>query len=98
MRKFFAGLMMMLCVSMTLSAANPKDTVRVDNRHISRVVEDKTTNSKGDKVSKYYVVYKDELISTSKNVYEKYNLCRKYHAKLALAMVINKKNKRIILD
>lgn len=76
------------------------DTVAIANTKIQRMVQDETTNSKGKKVVKYYVLYGNELVQTSKSVVEAYNLCKKYNAKCALAMVINRKTnkKRIILD
>lgn len=76
------------------------DTVAIENTKIQRMVQDETTNSKGKKVVKYYVLYGNELVKTSKSVVEAYNLCKKYNAKCALAMVINRKTnkKRIILD
>lgn len=76
------------------------DTVAVVNTKIQRMVQDETINSKGKKVVKHYVLYGNELVQTSKSVVEAYNLCKKYNAKCALIMVINRKTnkKRIILD
>lgn len=76
------------------------DTIAVVNAKIQRMIQDETTNPKGKKVVKYYVLYGNELVHTSKSVFEAYNLCKKYNAECALAMVINKKTnkKRIILN
>lgn len=76
------------------------DTVAVVNSKIERMIQDETTNTKGKKVVKYYVMYSGKLIPTSKSVVNAYNLCRKYKAECALVMVINKKTnrKRIILN
>ncbi len=92
----------LLAGSMTANAESEvkNDTVAIANTKIQRMVQDETTNSKGKKVVKYYVLYGNELVKTSKSVVEAYNLCKKYNAKCALAMVINRKTnkKRIILD
>lgn len=76
------------------------DTVTVVNTKIQRIIQDETTSTKGKKVVKYYVLYDGKLVQTSKSVVEAYNLCKKYNAECALAMVINRKTnkKRIILD
>lgn len=56
--------------SLTASAKSdaPSDTIKVDNAKIERVIEDKTTNSKGKTVVKYYFLYDHQLILTSKSV------------------------------
>lgn len=76
------------------------DTIAVVNAKIQRMIQDETTSSKGKKVVKYYVLYDGKLVPTSKSVVEAYNLCAKYKAECALAMVISKKThrKRIILN
>lgn len=70
------------------------DTIVVDNAKIERVVEDKTTNSNGKTVVKYYFLYDHQLISTSKPVVEVYNLAKQYGADCALALVVNRETKR----
>lgn len=70
------------------------DTIAVDNAKIERVVENKTTNSKGKAMVKYYFIYGGELVPTSKLVVEVYNLAKQYGANCALAVVINKETKR----
>lgn len=72
----------------------PSDTIKVDNAKIERVIEDKTTNSKGKTVVKYYFLYDHQLILTSKPVVEVYKLAKQYGAECALAMVINRETKR----
>ena len=62
------------------------------------LVQYPTTNSKGNKTTKYYFIYKGELIKTSKTVVEKYKLAKQFGANCALVMVINKNSKRIILN
>lgn len=76
------------------------DTVAVVNAKIQKVIQNETTNSKGKKVVKYYVLYDGKLVQTSKYVVEAYNLCLEYDAECALAMVINRKTgkRRIILN
>lgn len=70
------------------------DTITVENSKIERVIEDKTTNSKGKTVVKYYFLYDHQLISTSKPVVEVYNLAKQYGAECALAMVVNRETQR----
>lgn len=72
----------------------PSDTIKVDNAKIERVIEDKTTNSKGKTVVKYYFLYDHQLILTSKSVVKVYKLAKQYGAECALAMVINRETKR----
>lgn len=82
-----------------LNAENKPDTLRVDNAKITKVIEDVTTNNKGNKVTKYYFIYNGELVNTSKTVVAKYKIAKQYGANCALAIVIKGKGtKRIILD
>lgn len=73
------------------------DTIRVDNTKIREVVEHRTTNSKGNPIIKYYFVYDNELISTSKTVVDKYKLSKQYKVNCPLAIIVRGKNKRIML-
>ncbi len=95
MKKLILALALM-AGALTASAkeAAKNDTIKVDNTKIEKVIETKTTNSKGEAVTKYYILYDKQLISTSKNVVEMYKLCKEYGADLALAMVINTKTNR----
>lgn len=82
-----------------LNAENKPDTLRVDNAKITKVIEDVTTNTKGNKVIKYYFIYNGELVNTSKTVIAKYKIAKQYGANCALAIIIKGKgSKRIILD
>lgn len=85
---------LMLFVSCVMYA---NDTIRIDNTKIREVVEHKTTNSKGNPTVKYYIVYNDELISTSKTVVDKINLSKRYRTKCSLCVIVRGKNKRIAL-
>lgn len=91
MKKFLLLSVAMMMLS-TSYAAQPNDTISVNNLDIKRWVQAESTNSKGAKVVKYYCIWKDELVNTSKNVYEKAMLCQKYGAKCAL-ICIGKKSK-----
>lgn len=91
MKHFFLLSVAMMVLS-TSYAAQPNDTVSVDQADVKRWVQSETTNAKGAKVTKYYCIWKDELVSTSKNVYEKAMLCKQYGAKCAL-ICIGKKSK-----
>lgn len=80
-------------------AAEKVDTLKVDNHKITKVIEDVTTNNKGNKVTKYYFIYNGELVNTSKTVVAKYKIAKQYGANCTLAIVIKGKGtKRIILD
>lgn len=100
MKKFI--LTMFLAISaMSVHAEEAKnDTIPVKHEEILKLVNDETTNSKGQKVTKHYFLIENELIPASKRVVETYNLCQKHDAKCRLAVVINKKTnrKRIILN
>ncbi len=87
-----------LTFSLNVSAASNNDTIKVDNNSITKVIEAPTTNSKGKPTTKYYFIYKGELINTSKNVVNKYKLAKQYNANCALVLVVSKSNKRIILN
>lgn len=78
----------------------PNDTIPIKSEQVTKVVTDETTNAKGKKIVKYYFVLSEQLIPTSKNVVEYYNLSKKHGAKCALAVVVSGKTgrKRIILN
>ena len=92
MKKFI--FIILLFVSCAVYA---NDTIRVDNTKIREVIEHKTTNSKGNPTIKYYFVYDNELISTSKTVVDKYKLSKQYKVNCSLAIIVRGKNKRIAL-
>ena len=93
----FIAVLMIMSIS-TVSATEKADTLKADNTKVEKVIEDKTTNTKGKPVVNYYILYNRELIKTSKTVAEKITLCKKYNAKCALAIVVKGSSKRIILD
>lgn len=88
---------LLLTLSLNVNAAN-NDTLKVDNNAITKVIEAPTTNSKGKATTKYYFIYKGELVNTSKTVVTKYKLAKQYNANCALALVVSRTNKRIILN
>lgn len=90
--------MMLVCCIINTNAATKADTLKVDNQAITEVIVYPTTNTKGEKTTKYYFIYKGELVNTSKTVVEKYKLAKQFHANCALAIVVSKSNKRIILN
>ena len=98
MKKFVIAALL-LAGSMSAFAEVKNDTLSGDNTKVRELIADETTNSKGKPVTKYYFLYDDELISTSKSVAEKYNLCKRHGAKCLLSIVVNRKSnrKRIIL-
>lgn len=100
MKRIILAFVLLVGGTMAYAQEAKNDTVAVVNSQIKQIVQDETTNSKGKKVVKYYVLYNGVLVPTSKHVVETYNLCLKYKAEFALAMVINKRTnkKRIILN
>lgn len=76
------------------------DTLPLKMESVSKVVVDETTNAKGKKVTRHYMMYDGELLPTTKRVVEMYSLCKKYNAKCALAIVRSGKTnrKRVILN
>lgn len=96
-KTIFIIILFMSCI-IKVTASTKADTIAVNNNMIERVIVDETINTKGNKVKKYYFIYNGELINTSKTVIEKYNLCKKYNAKIALIIVKRGNNKRIIFN
>lgn len=91
-------LVMCLCFVLNINAATKSDTLKVDNKQITKVIEYPTTTTAGKKTIKYYFIYKGELVNTSKNVVDKFKLAKQFGANCALVIVVGKTNKRIILD
>lgn len=93
-------ILMLLTISLAANAMD-KDTIRIQQSQITKLVADSGVSPKGKKYTKYYAIVNGELVSVSKSVVEKINLCKKYGAKCALAVVRNKNThtlQRIILD
>ena len=82
----------MAVIALNASAATPNDTIGIDQRDVKKWVETEVVNTKGVKTKKYYCIYKEQLVPTSKTVYEKAMLCNKFGAKCAL-ILIGKKTK-----
>ena len=87
---------MLLALSMTATAAQPNDTIAVNQSAITKWIVDETTNTKGARVKKYYVIYNGELLTTSKTCYEKASLCQKHGAKCNLIAIGKKKNGKFV--
>ena len=101
MKKIILTLLLSIAFMAALAGNDAKnDTIAVNNADIIKIVEDESTNSKGNKITKYYFMYHGELIQASRHVVESYHLCKKHGAKCHLAMVVNNKTnrKRIILN
>lgn len=93
-------LVVMLALAQAVRGAE-KDTISIAQSQITKLVTDAGVSSNGKQYTKYYAIVNGELVSVSKAVVEKINLCKKYGAKCALAGVRNKKTKsltRIILN
>ena len=72
------------------------DTLVVNNANIEKIIEHKTTNTKGAPIVKYYFLYNKELISTNKTTTDKYKLCKQYGATIKLLIVKGKSSTRIV--
>lgn len=99
MKKFII-ILLMIVVAISANAIE-KDTISISQTQITKIVTDTGVSSNGKKYTKYYAIVNGELVSISKAVVEKINLCKKYGAKCAIAGVRNKKTKsltRIILN
>ena len=99
MKKFII-ILLMIVVAISAKAIE-KDTISISQTQITKIVTDTGVSSNGKQYTKYYAIVNGELVSISKSVVEKINLCKKYGAKCAIAGVRNKKTKsltRIILN
>ena len=99
MKKFII-ILLMIVVAISANAIE-KDTISISQTQITKIVTDTGDSSNGKQYTKYYAIVNGELVSISKSVVEKINLCKKYGAKCAIAGVRNKKTKsltRIILN
>lgn len=99
MKKFII-ILLMIVVAISANAIE-KDTISISQTQITKIVTDTGVSSNGKQYTKYYAIVNGELVSISKAVVEKINLCKKYGTKCAIAGVRNKKTKsltRIILN
>ena len=99
MNKFII-ILLMIVVAISANAIE-KDTISISQTQITKIVTDTGVSSNGKQYTKYYAIVNGELVSISKAVVDKINLCKKYGAKCAIAGVRNKKTKsltRIILN
>lgn len=82
-----------------IASAATSDTIAVQQTDITKWIVEQTTTSKGKPTTKYYCIYKDELVNTSKSVSERVSLCKKHNAKCALILITSKSGrKRIALN
>lgn len=94
MRKILIILMVLLSINV-----NAQDTISINTNQISKLIVDKTINSKGKPTNKYYCIVDGELVNTNKTTYERINLSKKYNAKVKLILVRSKSGiKSIKLD
>ena len=94
--KFLLPFVVMATMFTPCFAAQPQknDTISVNSMDVKKWVQAESTNTKGAKVIKYYCIWKDELVNTSKNTYEKAKLCQQYGAKCALICIGKKQGNR----
>lgn len=82
-----------------IASAATSDTIAVQQTDITKWIAEQTITSKGKPTTKYYCIYKDELVNTSKSVSERVSLCKKHNAKCALILITSKSGrKRIALN
>lgn len=82
-----------------IASAATSDTIAVQQTDVTKWIVEQTTTSKGKPTTKYYCIYKDELVNTSKSVSERVSLCKKHNAKCALILITSKSGrKRIALN
>ena len=82
-----------------IASAATSDTIAVQQTDITKWIVEQTTTSKGKPTTKYYCIYTDELVNTSKSVSERVSLCKKHNAKCALILITSKSGrKRIALN
>lgn len=82
-----------------IASAATSDTIAVQQTDITKWIVEQTTTFKGKPTTKYYCIYKDELVNTSKSVSERVSLCKKHNAKCALILITSKSGrKRIALN
>lgn len=88
---------MALC-SLTCQAAQPQknDTIGINQLDVKKWIQAESVNAKGAKTIKYYCIYKEELVNTSKNTYEKAMLCQKYGARCGLICIGKKQGNRFV--
>ena len=77
-----------------IASAATSDTIAVQQTDITKWIVEQTTTSKGKPTTKYYCIYKDELVNTSKSVSERVSLCKKHNAKCALILITSKSGRK----
>lgn len=86
-------LFMFALISITIFGNTNADTIKIDDSKIEKIIEHETVNTKGNPTTKYYFIYNRELIPTSKSTVDKYNLAKKYNAKVNLVLIIRNRSR-----
>lgn len=76
-----------MVIALSMRGATPNDTIVINQNDVSKWIEAPSVNTKGEKTVKYYCIYKGLLLTTSKYVKEKAELCAKYGAKCSLICI-----------
>lgn len=74
MKKFII-ILLMIVVAISANAIE-KDTISISQTQITKIVTDTGVSSNGKQYTKYYAIVNGELVSISKSVVEKINLCK----------------------
>lgn len=82
----------------TVAVTERPDTIGIDDRLVSNIVQQQVNTRAGNRVIKYYVVYNHEMIPSDRETARGITLAKKYHVRCALLMLIKNKHKRIILN
>lgn len=87
-------LLLAVCLTFNVMAHSKvqNDTIGIDQREITRWIEDPYVKPDGKKSIRYYAIWKGFLLTTSKTTVERAKLCSKYGAKCALIVIGQKQS------
>lgn len=90
----------MTCLSVSAKTQDVKqkaDTTFVNITDIDKFIVEETTSASGRTYTKFFCVYKGELISSNKTTADFYNLCKKHNVNNKFMLITkSNKSKRII--
>lgn len=84
----------MLAFTLSAAAATQRDTVGIQDNITKTIVDEQLVN--GKRITRYYVISGGVLIPSNRETVRAIELCHKYHAKCALAAVVNTKTNRVL--
>ena len=86
LKKSILAMALLLSFSAGVFAAS-NDTIAVDQKEITEWIKEPYITSSGKESFKYYAVWNGQLLTTSKSVFEKQELCTKHGIRLALIAI-----------